>query len=97
MVGLEPTEACTSHPRRCRVAIHPDDNYGCRQWRSLDALGSTGFTDDEMRHPIANPITTTSALDRPDVEMVIGPDAAGRLLEIGIIETDDGSYVIRAV
>ena len=52
-----------------------------------------GISDDEIRHAIA----AITRPEQPDFTMLIGPDATARLLEVGVIETDDQDYVIHAM
>lgn len=56
-----------------------------------------GIPDDDIRHAIDNAIAAITRTEQPDVTMVIGPDTTARLLEVGIIETDDQDYVIHAM
>lgn len=56
-----------------------------------------GLSDDNIRHAIDNAIAAITRPEQPDFTMLIGPDATGRLLEIGVIETDDQDYVIHAM
>ena len=53
-----------------------------------------GISDDEIRHAIDNAIARP---EQPDFTMLIGPDSTARLLEVGVIETDDQDYVIHAM
>jgi hypothetical protein len=66
------------------------------QWRFGRALAS-GIFDDDIRHAIDNAIAAITRPEQPDVTMLIGPDATARLLEVGVIETDDQDYVIHAM
>lgn len=54
-----------------------------------------GVSDDDIRHAIDNAAITRP--EQPDFTMLIGPDATARLLEVGVIETDDQDYVIHAM
>ncbi len=56
-----------------------------------------GISDDDIRHAIDNAIAAIARPEQPDFTMLIGPDAATRLLEVGVIETDDQDYVIHAM
>lgn len=56
-----------------------------------------GITDDNIRHAINNAIAAITRPDQPDFTMLIGPDATARLLEVGVIETEDQDYVIHAM
>ena len=56
-----------------------------------------GISDDEVRHALDHAIAAITRPEQPDFTMLIGPDAPARLLEIGVIETDDQDYVIHAM
>lgn len=56
-----------------------------------------GISDDDIRHAIDNAIAAITRPEHPDFTMLIGPDPAARLLEVGVIETDDQDYVIHAM
>ncbi len=44
-----------------------------------------GITDDDMLHAYRHPIRV---FDLDDLTMLVGPDEAARLLEIGVAEAD---------
>ena len=56
-----------------------------------------GISDDDIRHAIDNAIAAITRPEQPDFTMLIGPDATARLLEVGVLETDDQDYVIHAM
>ena len=56
-----------------------------------------GISDDDIRHAIDNAIAAITRPEQRDFTMLIGPDATARLLEVGVIETDDQDYVIHAM
>lgn len=56
-----------------------------------------GISDDDIRHAIDNAVGAITRPEQPEFTMLIGPDATARLLEVGIIETDDQDYVIHAM
>jgi len=56
-----------------------------------------GVSDDNIRHAIENAIAAITRPEQPEFTMLIGPDASARLLEVGIIETEDQDYVIHAM
>jgi len=53
-----------------------------------------GISDDDIRHAIDNAIAAITRPEQPDFTMLIGPDSTARLLEVGVVETDDQDYVI---
>jgi hypothetical protein len=60
-------------------------------------LGSArkhGVTNDDMLHAYRNPIRVF-ALD--DLTMLIGPDSAGRVLEVGVAKGEGVEFIVRAV
>lgn len=56
-----------------------------------------GISDDDIRHAIDNAIAAITRPEQPDFTMLIGPAATARLLEDGVIETDDQDYLIHAM
>ncbi len=56
-----------------------------------------GVSDDDIRHAVSNAIAAIRSPRRPDFIMVIGPSQGAELLEIGVLETDDGEFVIHAM
>lgn len=61
------------------------------------SAGKHGISDDDIRHAIDNAIAAITRPEQPGFTMLIGPTASARLLEIGIVETDDQDYVIHAM
>jgi hypothetical protein len=53
-----------------------------------------GISDDDMLHAYRNPIRAF-AVD--DLVMLIGPDRTGRLLEIGVADTDGIDFIVHAM
>ena len=56
-----------------------------------------GISDDDIRHAIDNAIAAITRPEQPGFTMLIGPTASARLLEVGIVETDDQDYVVHAM
>lgn len=54
-----------------------------------------GVSNETIRHAFNNPIRT-EALDDA-LTMLIGPDHAGNLYEIGVVDTNDGPLVVHAM
>ena len=54
-----------------------------------------GVSDDTILHAFNNPIRTEH-LDE-DLTMLIGPDHAGNLFEIGVVTSSDGPVVVHAM
>ena len=54
-----------------------------------------GITDVDMRHAARNPI---SAWEMDEgLTMLIGPDTAARLLEVGVVDGDEGPALVHAM
>lgn len=51
-------------------------------------------SDDDMPHADRNPIRV---FDLGDLDMLIGPDTAARLLEIGVSEAEGIEFIIHAM
>ena len=54
-----------------------------------------GVADDTILHAFNNPIRTEH-LDE-DMTMLIGPDHAGNLFEIGVVTSSDGPVIVHAM
>lgn len=56
-----------------------------------------GIADDDIRHAVNNAVASITTSAQPDFTMLVGPDIAARLLEVGILAADDNDYVIHAM
>lgn len=66
----------------------------------VEILASTrkhGISDDDIRHAIENVLGSVSTDAQPDFTILIGPDQASNLLEVGIVGTEEIEYVIHAM
>lgn len=54
-----------------------------------------GVRDDDLLHAFNNP-TRAEDLDE-GLTMLVGPDRAGNLLEVGVVESDDGPVIVHAM
>ena len=54
-----------------------------------------GIGDDDMIHAFNHPIQVDDLDD--GFTMFIGPDHAGNLLEVGVVDSDDGPIVVHAM
>ncbi len=63
----------------------------------LPSSRRNGIVDDSIRHAYTNAIAAITAPDQPDFTMLVGADAEGQLLEIGVLASDDNDYIIHAV
>ncbi len=52
------------------------------------------ISDDEMLHAYRNPIRV---FDLDDLDMLIGADTAGRMLEIGVTEAEGVEFIVHAM
>ena len=60
----------------------------------LDSGRKHGITDDDMLHAYRNPIRV---FDLDGLIMLIGPDRAGRMLEIGVARGDGIEFIVHAM
>ena len=63
----------------------------------LPSARKHGIPDDDIRHAVNNALSAITTPNQPDFTMLIGPDTASRLLEIGVLSADDNDYVIHAM
>jgi len=63
----------------------------------IDSARRHGVSDEDMQHAFRNPVRTF--LVGEDMTMVIGADAAGRMIEIGVVESRDepGLVIVHAM
>ena len=54
-----------------------------------------GISDHSMLHAIANPILAEDLDD--GFTMLVGPDRAANLLEVGVVDSPDGPIIIHAM
>ena len=59
----------------------------------LDSARRHGVADLDMLHAYRNPVRV---LDLDDLTMLIGPDRAGRLLEVGVTSAEGVDVVVHA-
>lgn len=52
------------------------------------------ISDDDMLHAYRNPIRV---FDLDELDMLIGADTAGRMLEIGVAEAEGVEFVVHAM
>jgi hypothetical protein len=53
-----------------------------------------GIDDEDMLHAYRNPIRV---FDHDDLIMLIGPDEAVRLIEIGVVEAEGIEFIVHAM
>jgi hypothetical protein len=51
--------------------------------------------DEDIRHALRNWVAVNDEDD--DVTLFLGPDHAGNLIEVGVLDTDDGPAIIHAL
>lgn len=61
----------------------------------LPSAHKHGVTDDDMLHATRNTVDAFAQDD--EMTMLIGPDQAGRLLEVGLIQSDHGPVIVHAM
>ena len=54
-------------------------------------------SDDDIRHAFTNARAAITTPDQPDFTMIVGPDLAAQLLELGILATDDNDSATHAM
>lgn len=54
-------------------------------------------SDDDIRHAVENSVVGGRSDSDSGFLMLVGPDQAGNLLEIGVVVTDDIEYAIHAM
>ncbi len=60
----------------------------------MDSARKHGIRDDEMLHAYRHPIRV---FEHDDLTMLIGPDQAARLLEIGVAEAEGIEFIVHAM
>ena len=60
----------------------------------LDSARKHGIHDDDMLHAYRHPIRV---FELDDLTMLIGPDQAARLLEVGVAEAEGVEFVVHAM
>ncbi len=54
-----------------------------------------GIADDDMVHAYRHPIRV---FEHDDLTMIVGGDASGRLLEVGVVTSDEGiEFIVHAM
>ncbi|HVC71888.1 MAG TPA: hypothetical protein VNC61_16650 [Acidimicrobiales bacterium] len=53
-----------------------------------------GVTDEDITHAIDRVLATEDAGEDPDRWLVIGPDRTGNLLELIVLQSVEGEYVV---
>ncbi len=56
-----------------------------------------GVSDDDIRHAVENSVVGGRSDNDSGFLMLVGPDQAGNLLEVGVVVTDDIEYAIHAM
>lgn len=54
-----------------------------------------GVIDDDIRHALRNWIGISEQDE--EVTLLLGPDTAGNLIEVGVVADDDGTRIIHAM
>ena len=61
----------------------------------LDSARRHGIADDDILHAFRNPIR--SELVDDGMTMLIGPSRSAALLEIGVVDSDEGPVIVHAM
>ncbi len=62
----------------------------------LNSARRHGVADDDMLHAYRNPVGVFEP-DDEDLTMLVGGDIAGRLLEVGVVQTDGVDFIVHAM
>ena len=54
-----------------------------------------GIHDDDILHAFRNPILSEDVDD--GFTMLVGPDGAGNLVEVGVVDADNGVLIVHAM
>ncbi|HSH59578.1 MAG TPA: hypothetical protein VK988_08055 [Acidimicrobiales bacterium] len=63
----------------------------------IDSARKHGVLDQDILHAFNQPMWTTTDPDDDEVMMLVGPDRAGNLLEVGVVDSDAGPVIIHAL
>lgn len=55
------------------------------------------IADEDIRHALRNIISVADDPEDEDVTLFLGPDRSVNLIEVGVLDTDDGPLVIHAM
>jgi len=56
-----------------------------------------GISEDDIRHALRNFHAVADDPHDEDVTLFLGPDHASNLIEVGVLDTDDGPVIIHAM
>ncbi len=60
----------------------------------LDSARKHGIRDDDMMHAYRHPIRV---FEHDGLTMLIGPDQAARILEIGVVDAEGVEFIVHAM
>lgn len=63
----------------------------------LPSARKHGVPDEDIVHAFDRPMWTTTDPEDEEVMMIVGPDRAGNLVEVGVVDSDAGPIVIHAL
>lgn len=63
--------------------------------RILDSARRHGVSDEAMLHALHHPIRVFDVDD--DLTLFVGADIAGKLLEVGVADSDEGPIIVHAM
>jgi len=61
-----------------------------------DSARRHGIPDDDILHAYRNPLWV-EPVDDEGLTMLVGPDRAANLLEVGVVDSDSGPVVVHAM
>jgi hypothetical protein len=56
-----------------------------------------GISDADIRHALRNVIAVADDASDDAVTLFLGPDRAAKLIEVGVLDTEDGPLIIHAM
>lgn len=63
----------------------------------LESARRHGIADDDIRHAVENSMVGARSDDESGFTMLVGPDQAGNLLEVGVVVADDIEFAVHAM
>jgi hypothetical protein len=56
-----------------------------------------GISDEAIRHALRHHIAYAADSDDESVDLLLGPDHAGNLIEVGVLDTGESKVIIHAM
>ena len=62
-----------------------------------DSAHRHGISDSNIRHALRHILNDAEDPKNDDVTLFLGPDTDNNLIEVGVLDTDDGPVIIHAM